>query len=183
MFYPLLFAFWKRMCKMSYQLFFQCVSPGMMPLVEMQDIGPDGTHGPHCQVTWCWWSSLWSFLVLPESVGYIGLGKILPKKKKKKTWMNFLANPILHWPTGSTRSYWERLGLWNREFFPGPVFDDTVPVGLPLHPGHWTWHAFCLLESQETLGLVCFFPRWVVRYWVAVFSSSSAVPWAVSFSF
>lgn len=110
-----------------------------------------------CQVTWYWWSSLWSFLVLPENVGYIGLAKILRKKKKLDEFFCQSNTSLAYWvlpgPTGSswvcgTESSSQVLLFWWYS-----ASGATTPSR------HWTWHTFCLLESQETLGLVLLLPQ------------------------
>lgn len=124
-----------------------------------------------CHVTWGWWSSLWSFLELPENVGYTGLAKILPKTNKQtKTWMNFLANPILHSPTGCHQVLLGAAGSVEQRVLPRSFsFDYTVPVGLPLHQDTEPGMLSICWRAKRLWAWFCFFPRWVVRYWVAVF--------------
>ena len=84
---------------------------------------------------------------------------------------------------GATRSYWEQLGLWNREFFPGLVFFyDTVPVGLPHHQDTEPGIRSVCWRAKRLWAWFCFFARWVVRYWVVVFFLKFCSPLGSLFS-
>ena len=95
--------------------------------------------------------------------------------EKKKTGWIFLPIQYLIGLLGATRSYWEQLPR-------SCYFDDTVPVGLPHHqdtePGI---HSVCW-RAKRLWAWFCFFPRWVVRYWVAVFFLKFCSPLGSVFS-
>jgi len=103
--------------------------------------------------------------------------------EKKKNWMNFFANPIPHWPTGCYQVLLGAAGSVEQRVLPRSCyFDDTVPVGLPHHqdtePGI---HSVCW-RAKRLWAWFCFFPRWVVRYWVAVFFLKFCSPLGSVFS-
>lgn len=97
--------------------------------------------------------------------------------------MNFLANPILHWPTGSHQVLLGAAGSVEQRVLPRSCFfDDTVPVGLPLHQDTEPGMLSVFWRAKRLWAWFCFFPRWVVRYWVAVFFLKFCSPLGSLFS-
>ena len=97
--------------------------------------------------------------------------------------MNFLANPILHWPTGYHQVLLGAARSVEQRVLPRSCsFDYTVPVGLPLHQDTEPGMLSICWRAKRLWAWFCFFPRWVVRYWVAVFFLKFCSPLGSLFS-
>ena len=116
--------------------------PGHLVLVEFPLILPSAAW--KCRIYW-----------IGQDITKKNKNKNKNKKKNTKNWMNFFANPIPHWPTGCYQVLLGATGSVEQRVLPRSCFFLWYSASGATTPSrHWTWHTFCLLESQETLGLV-----------------------------